>query len=86
MIRSKVTGLWLGHTPRRNKTSASLSNRVPPRLFTTRSGAQQALDWWSEGVYFIGYDEDGIYDLNVSRRPERDKGEMEILEVELKSL
>lgn len=57
----------------------------PPRLFTKKGPAKQALARWLEGALYEGnYDEDtNETSLKLVPRPHRRAAEMEIVEVEL---
>lgn len=84
MIRQRTTGQWLPHPRQRNKTSACLTTSEPPRLFASHGSAQKALNWWCDGIAYMGYrpyDGAGEYDLRTDHRPERSREAMEIVEV-----
>lgn len=52
-VRNKLTKLFLSKGKSRTQTAASFSNK--PRLFTTSSGAKNAMNAWSKGIWQIGY-------------------------------
>lgn len=91
IIRNKLTGAMLPITRARNKTSANLSRKLPPRLFSRREAAQQALQWWLEGEWHCVCTPDSAYrpeswDLAVEKKVSRIPDTMEIVKVELKEL
>ena len=82
VLREKATGKTLPYNSKqRNQTAAELSATWPPRLFTTHAGAQNALNWWCEGVWHA-WVSDGDVELQCVHMS-RSKEAMEIVAVQL---
>lgn len=94
IIRHKRTH---GHIPWARKLAAThirLTKEYPPRLFTSRSGARQALRWWLKGECFTGHGaprsilDEGDYFERPGCRPQADRvaSDMEIIPVVIRPL
>lgn len=94
LIRNKKTDEWLsslddkGRIRRRGHTHAKLSKTDPPRLFTTRKGADYALKAWLSGVITVHHSFDSMTgddgeDWNIKKDPTRIADDMEIRECEI---
>lgn len=84
-IRHKPSGGFLPAVKGYGFTRTEPSLSEAPRLFTKTGAAKQALTRWLEGELFEGTasEDDGIQNLRLVRRPERQASDMEIVEAEL---
>ena len=86
-IRHKPTGNYMP-VARGGSTGISAytleRGRHPPRLFTTRKGAQCALTWWLDGEQVAVYAEDGWgghTGWRTDHKTDRHKADVEVVEV-----
>ena len=83
IVRNKQTEECLPIAKQRNSTSARLSTTLPPRLFRTSGAAKNALNWWSQGVSYANYGRGDDYLIDVVKVRDRNKDDMEVVEVTL---
>ena len=81
-IQHKPTGGFLPAGKAKGHTWSEPTKDSPPRLFSTRRGAQQALNWWLDGGVSVHRGETYV-DLIETPMPERDADDMQIVHVEL---
>jgi hypothetical protein len=82
IIMSKDGKSWIPTKKNRNSTSVNLTDKEPPRLFSSRGDALRAIKWWKQGVYYSvstggGYNEH----LKVRKIKEREEIGLIIVEV-----
>lgn len=90
-IRNNATGQLLP-LHRIAMTRVEFGDSGPPRLFTKRNHAQNALNCWREGRWRLTGDEDGYYPepsihpTNTTRSVERKAMDVSVVPVELEVL
>ncbi len=93
IIRHRSTGRFMPALPRgATWWEPTKSKEASPRLFAKRAHASNAKDWWERGAWLTEYNRSSSWDGDddaaflARREPEapRKKGDLEILEVELK--
>jgi hypothetical protein len=83
-IRRKSDGAFLPAVRGYGFTRAEPSLLEPPRLFEKPGPCRQAFNRWLEGELYEGSESDeGTITLRHVSRPDRRKGDFEIVEIEL---
>ena len=67
----------------KSRTTTDLTKNRPPRLFSRKGDATQAISWWKQGAWYI-HRKKG--DLMVTYNHSRTKYNLEVICVELKEL
>jgi hypothetical protein len=86
-IRHRPSGGFLPNVRGYGFTRTEPTLTEPPRLFTKKGPATQALKYWLQGELSekLDYDSDFATELTLhcKRRPDRNAEDMEIVEIEL---
>lgn len=83
-IRHKPSGGFLPSVRGYGFTRTEPTLTEPPRLFEKSGPCRQALNRWLEGELYEGTEtDDGTLQLRCIKKPDRRKGDFEIVEIEL---
>lgn len=93
IIVNKETGEWIPQPKggKRSKTAVELTKSDPPRLFKRQSDAQNALNYWIQGIWFMSriYTWEGRvndYSLDVQRERKRDEVKLVVIPIQINEL
>ena len=83
-----ATQQWIPWSHTRNQTAAELTQDSPPRVFKTKGGAKNYINWWLEGVNYnewIGstFDGNAYIDYGLRQCPERKLCELTVVPVSI---
>ena len=89
-VRQKSTGLFIPILPKGSGRGGSWTEPMaerPMRLFPSKHSARSFLGNWLQGIfknrYFVDFEGNEDYGLEVIKVPHRNKEDMEIVEFEL---